>query len=502
MDDKTTYKCSVCEKIFSKKSNFQNHYNNIHQETKLQEIFICHHCEKQFKSKFNLIRHFSTCRKYSEGRFQVSKRVKCALCNYENSRQTLLQHYNEQHGVNISTECMDFSNFHEFEKWKNETEKSNTSKYIRYASKKSESKTHYYYRCHRDGFFKSSGKNIRHLKIMGSNKINGFCPSRMDVTINNTGGEVSAKFVKTHVGHQMDLGKIPLTKLEKNKLATKISQKIPFDDIINEIRDTVTEEKMERMHLLTRKDLFNIEKLYNLNNSVRHSSDYVSVEAWISEIQENVCDSVIRFYKGQGQLNSPYCELRTEDFLLIIMNDAQLETLKKYGSDCICIDSTHGLNAYNFELTTLMVLDELRQGFPCLFAFSNRSDNVVFKIVFTVLRQALGVSATPRVFMSDMAENFYIAWSDVMGPVEFRLFCSWHVLRAWKKNVNSKIKKTEKQLSVHATLRILLEELDETAFEKMLENFINSTTNDHELTDFGQYFLKNYYNNRKFNVRC
>jgi hypothetical protein len=34
----------------------------------------------------------------------------------------------------------------------------------------------------------------------------------MHVTINNTGGEVSAKFVKTHVGHQMDLGKIPLTK--------------------------------------------------------------------------------------------------------------------------------------------------------------------------------------------------------------------------------------------------------------------------------------------------
>jgi hypothetical protein len=326
---------------------------------------------------------------------------------------------------------------------------------------------------------------------------------RMDVTIYNTGGEVSAKCVKTHVAHQMDLGKIPLPKLERNELATKISQKIPFDDIINEIRDTVTEEKMERMHLLTRKDLFNIEKLYNLNNYVRHSSDYVSVEAWISEIQENVCDSVIRFYKGQGQLDSPYCELRTEDFLLIIMNDAQLETLKKNGSDCICIDSTHGLNAYNFELTTLMVLDELRQGFPCLFVFSNRSDNVVFKIVFTVLRQALGVSATSRVFMSDMAENFYIAWSDVMGPVEFRLFCSWHVLRAWKKNVNSKIKKTEKQLSVHATLRILLEKLDETAFEKMLENFISQiTTNDHELTDFGQYFLKNYYYNRKSWAYC
>jgi hypothetical protein len=44
--------------------------------------------------------------------------VRCVIM--KNSRQTLLQHYNEQHGVNISTECMDFSNFHEFEKWKNE----------------------------------------------------------------------------------------------------------------------------------------------------------------------------------------------------------------------------------------------------------------------------------------------------------------------------------------------------------------------------------------------
>jgi hypothetical protein len=79
--------------------------------------------------------------------------------------------------------------------------------------------------------------------------------------------------------------------------------------------------------------------------------------------------------------------------------------------------------------------------------------------------------------MSDMAEHFYIAWSDVMGPVEFRLFCSWHVLRAWKKKVNSKIKKTEKQLSVHATLRILLEELDETAFEKILLTVLQMITN-------------------------
>ena len=33
----------------------------------------------------------------------------------------------------------------------------------------------------------------------------------------------------------------------------------------------------------------------------------------------------------------------------------------------ICIDSTHGTNSYDFLLTTVMVLDSNRQGFPAVF---------------------------------------------------------------------------------------------------------------------------------------
>lgn len=35
------------------------------------------------------------------------------------------------------------------------------------------------------------------------------------------------------------------------------------------------------------------------------------------------------------------------------MTDAQMDMLKKYGSDCVCLDGTHGLNSYDFELNTL-----------------------------------------------------------------------------------------------------------------------------------------------------
>lgn len=88
------------------------------------------------------------------------------MCRYNDSQINVLQHYNQQHDIDISIEYIKFNNFDEFKKWKDETENTNISKYIRYGSM-SDAKIHYYSRCHRDGFYESCEKNIRHLKIMG-----------------------------------------------------------------------------------------------------------------------------------------------------------------------------------------------------------------------------------------------------------------------------------------------------------------------------------------------
>lgn len=93
--------------------------------------------------------------------------------------------------------------------------------------------------------------------------------------------------------------------------------------------------------------------------------------------------------------------------MLIIMHPGQLEILQKFSNDCICIDETHGLNSYNFELTTLLVLDEMREGFPCSFLFSNRSDENIMRIFFKEIREKIGRQIGPNVFMSDMAQYYY-----------------------------------------------------------------------------------------------
>ena len=114
---------------------------------------------------------------------------------------------------------------------------------------------------------------------------------------------------------------------------------------------------MERKDLLSRKDLFNIEHQYNLKSeAIRHSNDGISVESWIQEMK--TAGEVVRFYKPQGILLETHSQFRAEDFVLIIMNEAQKDMLKQYGNNYICCDSTHGLNCYDFELTTLLILQK------------------------------------------------------------------------------------------------------------------------------------------------
>jgi len=44
--------------------------------------------------------------------------------------------------------------------------------------------------------------------------------------------------------------------------------------------------------------------------------------------------------------------------------------LEKYRHDVICIDEARGMNSYHFNLTTLLVLDDMREYFPCAFMIS------------------------------------------------------------------------------------------------------------------------------------
>ncbi|KAJ8940655.1 hypothetical protein NQ314_010641, partial [Rhamnusium bicolor] len=82
-------------------------------------------------------------------------------------------------------------------------------------------------------------------------KINGYCPAKLNVFENRETGYVKVNFPKTHVGHGMDLGRMTLSKSEQEEIAAKISQKIPFDQILNMQQQvsTVTQEDVDDQNL-------------------------------------------------------------------------------------------------------------------------------------------------------------------------------------------------------------------------------------------------------------
>ncbi|GFY63965.1 MULE domain-containing protein [Trichonephila inaurata madagascariensis] len=292
------------------------------------------------------------------------------------------------------------------------------------------------YHCCRSGTYKPKGKDLNNLKSQGSAIIGISCPAVIKV---------------------------------------------------RDIREEITVDCGRKM-LIEKKDIDNIKRYFNINGYVkRHEVDAVSVKLWAQEMKNNG-ENCIVFFKEQGQLGNDYC-LKDEDFVLVIMTDFQKEMITKYGKDKICIDGTHRLNGYDFNLYSVLVVDEHKNGIPVTFCFSNRSSEDVFKIYFSAIKNTVGKIETTT-FMTDDAPAFYNAWSYVMGTVK-NVLCAWHVTRNWHQNLN-KIKNPEKRKIVNKALKAVKDELCLETFSNLMKQFIEDLLNDPDTSEFGKYFQQNY----------
>ena len=76
---------------------------------------------------------------------------------------------------------------------------------------------------------------------------------------------------------------------------------------------------------------------------VLHRNDADSVSAWIQRTKDEECSrKLVRFVKFQGETSS--YNLRPDDFMLILLSDAQLIGAQQFCGPKkeVCMDSTHG----------------------------------------------------------------------------------------------------------------------------------------------------------------
>ncbi|KAH1028410.1 hypothetical protein HUJ05_001764, partial [Dendroctonus ponderosae] len=199
--------------------------------------------------------------------------------------------------------------------------------------------------------------------------------------------------------------------------------------ILDNYRGNFHDDKLNRMDIVSRKDISNIKSSFGVTvqDGTRHADDAISVDLYVRECYQMEHNPIV-YYKPQGKFDDS--GLKQEDFCLILMNKSQQDMLIKFGSNTVAIDSTYGLNSYDFELTTLLVVDEWGEGFPGACLFTNRKDTYIFSLFFKAIKQRIGCKIQPKVFMTVITEVFYNAWKNEMNTVECQLYCAWHVDRA------------------------------------------------------------------------
>ena len=184
------------------------------------------------------------------------------------------------------------------------------------------------------------------LKSQGTSKIDAYCTAGIQIYHLN-GGKIKAVVTKSHYDHTCTLGHIPLTHHVRSEMAGQIAMGVSLDNILDKIRNSVNSQ-FERVHLIIKKDLINIEKAFGLRGHQRHKDDATSVSLWIKELKDQGGDNPVLFYKTQGQTEANIGDnigLGVNDFAIVIQTKLQADTLRNCANDkVVCVDATHGTN--------------------------------------------------------------------------------------------------------------------------------------------------------------
>lgn len=214
----------------------------------------------------------------------------------------------------------------DFETWKGDVERSTNSWFVRATGEKelvNGGKLYYY--CNRSGHFKSKGTGQRHLKTQGTSKINAYCTSSLTVSQERDDDSIKVQVCHTHYGHSISLGHLRIPDSERLAIAGQLAQRIDVQHILDRIRDNLSGQ-FERIHLLTRKDINNIEKTYGLKGAEKHKDDATSVHLWVEEMRAMGDRSPVILYKPQGaEQPSTYDNMHDKDFILALQTPLQAE---------------------------------------------------------------------------------------------------------------------------------------------------------------------------------
>lgn len=258
-------------------------------------------------------------------------------------------------------------------------------------------------------------------------------------------------------------------------------------------------QKKSRLHLATTKDIHNIINAKHLDSKlIRHNYDLHNLQAWVNEMKDFKEASSPLFYKPQCELSDRFKNLKEEDFMLVIMRDGQAELLKRLGDKCIIIDSTYQVNCEYLQLTVISIINEDGKGLPIASLFSTRTNIDVLEAFFSIIKDKVG-SIGARIMIADELNDFYHAWSNIMGRPTHNLLTPWSVFESWVKALVSMTPR-DKIRNLKRSLRPLLLEANKDKFDILVKQLISDQ--DTDVAKFIRFFQEKYAKNTDFWSDC
>ena len=122
------------------------------------------------------------------------------------------------------------------------------------------------------------------------------------------------------------------------------------------------------------------------------------------------------------------------EFFAIGIQTKEHEMFVKHSSKITCIDATHGTKQYGFPQINLVVPDDFGKGYPAGHLISNRPSEEVLALFLEASKEKCTKIFEMNALMTD---------NDNSGQNTFKkenhLLCKWHVVRAWRRNIQKVI---------------------------------------------------------------
>ena len=159
-------------------------------------------------------------------------------------------------------------------------------------------------------------------------------------------GEVFVEICDHHI-HEQLLCHLRLLDSLRMTIAAKLNDGVTISTILDSIRDNV--DKVDRGAILCRQDIHNVGHQYNIDAIKLHKNDLQSVSFWVHSMEDQCEDNPVIAFKQQGKEQSgDLNDLSKDDFLVAIQTAFQRDMLEEFGTNAVCMDSTHGTKSYDF----------------------------------------------------------------------------------------------------------------------------------------------------------